>query len=187
MPEPQPRKVRPCLYCGQSILAVTNIRYCPSCKELRKQVKPLIGIYRMYNLINGKSYVGQSVNIRSRWQGHLCDLREGRHNRLLQADCDLHGINAFEFEILELLDSKDPSILSERELYWVRHHRSNEPEHGYNLDEVGSHSGLETLHVRLPAELLQCLTSAYPLRADRDQFVLEVLQQALKFRSKATA
>lgn len=182
MPEPKPRKIRQCIYCARPIPAVTNVRYCPSCKELRKQVKPLIGIYRLYNLINGKSYVGQSVNIRSRWQGHLCDLREGRHNRLLQADCDLHGINAFEFEILELLNSKDPNILSERELHWVRYHRSTDPEHGYNLDEVGSCAGLETLHVRLPAELLQCLTSAFPLRVDRDQFIFKVLQRALNFR-----
>lgn len=28
-------------------IEVTNVRFCPSCEELRKQVQPLISIYRM--------------------------------------------------------------------------------------------------------------------------------------------
>ncbi|MFC5599867.1 hypothetical protein [Deinococcus cellulosilyticus] len=100
----------------------------------------------------------------------------------MQADCDVHGLKAFEFEILELVDSTDPQVLAERELHWVRHHQSNDPNCGYYLDEIGSDPQLQTLSVRLPGETLKRLTSTFPLQVDRDQFFLEVLQQTLKFR-----
>ena len=31
----------------------------------------MIGIYKITNLINNKSYVGQSIHIERRWQEHL--------------------------------------------------------------------------------------------------------------------
>ena len=30
----------------------------------------MIGIYKITNLINGKSYIGQSINIKQRWKTH---------------------------------------------------------------------------------------------------------------------
>ena len=37
------------------------------------------GIYEIINLIDGESYVGRSVNIAQRWEGHVSGLRKGRH------------------------------------------------------------------------------------------------------------
>ena len=47
------------------------------------------GIYCIENLISGKKYIGQSVNIQNRWNHHICELNKGIHyNDHLQK----HGI-----------------------------------------------------------------------------------------------
>ena len=33
----------------------------------------MIGIYKITNNINGKCYIGQSINIKQRWKGHKKD------------------------------------------------------------------------------------------------------------------
>lgn len=58
------------------------------------------GIYRIRNKINGKYYVGSSVDIRSRWQAHRRELDRGdHHDTYLQRAWDKYGGNNFEFEL----------------------------------------------------------------------------------------
>lgn len=60
------------------------------------------GVYYIKNTVNGKLYVGSSVNMRNRWRRHRSDLRWGRHNnpKLLSA-WNKYGEAAFEFGVLE--------------------------------------------------------------------------------------
>lgn len=59
------------------------------------------GIYRIYNKSNDKSYVGQALDIETRWNGHKRELKDGsHHNILLQRDWDKYGENSFEFSVL---------------------------------------------------------------------------------------
>ncbi|WP_366140436.1 GIY-YIG nuclease family protein, partial [uncultured Fibrobacter sp.] len=37
-------------------------------------MQPICGIYKITNLVNGKSYIGQSINISSRWKQHTQSL-----------------------------------------------------------------------------------------------------------------
>lgn len=39
-----------------------------------------IGIYRIYNIENDNTYIGQSKNIESRWNSHIEDLRDDKHH-----------------------------------------------------------------------------------------------------------
>jgi len=48
-----------------------------------------IGIYRIYNVENGNSYIGQSKNIEYRWEQHKEDLKVGKHHQYyLQKEYD---------------------------------------------------------------------------------------------------
>jgi hypothetical protein len=59
-------------------------------------------IYSIYCLQTGTYYIGCAEDPILRARTHLTQLTEKRHpNRFLQADFDLHGMDAFEFTILE--------------------------------------------------------------------------------------
>lgn len=60
------------------------------------------GIYQILNKVNGKRYVGSSINLEARWGAHLRSLRRGQHcNPHLQCAFDKYGEECFAFEVLE--------------------------------------------------------------------------------------
>ena len=75
----------------------------------------LCGIYCIRK--DDQFYVGQSINIFNRFNTHKRNLANKKHpNRKLQSSYDKYGIESFEFEIIEIVDS---SLLAEREQYWI--------------------------------------------------------------------
>lgn len=57
------------------------------------------GVYVIENAINGKKYIGSTVNLRERRQNHFRLLRRGKHdNGQLQMAFNLYGENAFVFK-----------------------------------------------------------------------------------------
>jgi group I intron endonuclease len=60
------------------------------------------GIYCIENKIDGKKYYGSSMNIEKRIKNHKEDLLKGQHiNILLQRAVDKHGIENFDFKVVE--------------------------------------------------------------------------------------
>lgn len=60
------------------------------------------GIYVITNSINGKIYIGSSVNITERWYRHKRLLRRGiHHNKHLQSSWNKYGESEFVFKIIE--------------------------------------------------------------------------------------
>ena len=66
----------------------------------------MIGIYKWENLINGKIYIGQSINISQRKHDH--ELRAFSHyetnkewNKALYCAMRKYGLENFSFEVLE--------------------------------------------------------------------------------------
>ncbi len=89
------------------------------------------GIYGIKNLVNGKIYVGQSVQITHRMRQHLhnaCTM-DDKNTHLYNA-MRLYGIESFEWFILENC-SKD--VLNERESFWINELDSTDREKGYNI------------------------------------------------------
>lgn len=86
------------------------------------------GIYGIHNLINGKWYVGQSVNIRARWNGHrsLLSHNEKESIHLMRA-WRKYGEDAFEWVVLE---ECSPDELDEKEVYWIS--QKDSYNNGYN-------------------------------------------------------
>jgi hypothetical protein len=73
-----------------------------------KETQRPMGVYRVKNLVNGKSLVGTSVDLPSILNRMRMQLRAGTHsNRELQKDLKEHGADAFEVEVLDTLAPSD--------------------------------------------------------------------------------
>ena len=89
------------------------------------------GIYQIKNLTNNKIYIGSSVDIKARWAGHRSDLKNKKHHsKHLQRSWELHGFDAFEFTVLEVV--KDCQLLLEREQHYIDTLKPYKREIGYN-------------------------------------------------------
>lgn len=94
----------------------------------------MIGIYKIENLVNGKVYIGQSINILARWSDHKYKLENNLHeNSYLQNSWNKYGAENFKFQIVELC-SKDN--LNTKECEWIKKYDSFK--NGYNLTGGGS-------------------------------------------------
>lgn len=98
----------------------------------------MVGIYRVYNKENHKSYVGQSRNLSRRFNRHIYLLNAKMHpNSLLQFDWLTYGEKAFRFEILEFCKISE---LDEKEKQYISELNSTSDGNGYNLTYGGIHA-----------------------------------------------
>lgn len=74
----------------------------------------MTGIYKITNLINGKTYIGQSIDIKRRFWDHRCISHET--NRHLRYAMRKYGKDAFSYEIIE---ECAPEELNAREQFWI--------------------------------------------------------------------
>ena len=64
----------------------------------------MVGIYKITNLINNKAYIGQSINIESRWRHHKADSKNKlseNYEKILYRAFRKYGIENFSFEVIE--------------------------------------------------------------------------------------
>lgn len=106
----------------------------------------MVGIYVIENLVNGKKYVGRTVNYNRRMYLHLHCLRAHRHpNTYLQKSWDKYGSENFKFELVEDITEwsktqpreKIEAYLNSAEKSYIKKFRSSEIEFGYNMSEGG--------------------------------------------------
>lgn len=86
-----------------------------------------IGIYKIENLINGKIYIGQSINIEKRWQQHC---KPSSTKGLIGKAIQKYGKENFIFSILE--EVSDISKLNDLETKYIHQFNSLVPA-GYNI------------------------------------------------------
>ena len=82
----------------------------------------MIGIYSFENKINGKRYVGQSVNIEARHTRHLSasnNSSSDEYNKVLYKAFRKYGVENFSFSILEEVEKEN---LNQREIFWIEHY-----------------------------------------------------------------
>lgn len=99
------------------------------------------GIYLITNTVNGKIYVGQSLNIKQRWGNHK-NLRG--ECSLLRRAMEKYGIEKFKFEILQVLDKNNNLFieddLNQLEIEYIKKYHSFRGDplcNGYNLTTGG--------------------------------------------------
>lgn len=94
------------------------------------------GIYAITNLINGKRYIGSTVDFVKRKSQHLRQLTENCHyNAHLQNAWNKYGSDAFIFARIKECDS---DRLLELEEFLINFLQTNKKEFGYNLRKVAS-------------------------------------------------
>lgn len=97
----------------------------------------ICGIYKIENLVNGKIYVGKSINIYKRWKKHKTLLNTKSHyNKHLQYAWDVYGEDNFKFSIIEQC-SCDNDVLSAKERYYIEVYNSKNSDFGYNMTNGG--------------------------------------------------
>lgn len=90
------------------------------------------GVYMIENTVNGKRYIGSSVDICFRIYKHRWGLRRGKHqNKHLQLAWNSAGESVFEFSVLQLVS--DRTELQTAEQLHIDMHRSADNAFGYNL------------------------------------------------------
>ena len=79
--------------------------------------KTVSGIYTITNKVSGKIYIGSSVNIHKRWGQHAYNLKHSKHrNKHLQASFNKHGLEAFEFSIVQQV-ADDSKLIAIEQVY----------------------------------------------------------------------
>ena len=60
-----------------------------------------VAIYKIQNNLNGKCYIGSTINTKQRWADHRKSLRKGSHSSfILQGAWNKYGESAFLFAVL---------------------------------------------------------------------------------------
>lgn len=94
-----------------------------------------VGIYKITNLLNNKSYIGQSIHVEERLNRHRQCPKENSHYPLYR-DMKIYGLENFKFELLEECSINQ---LNEREIYWIAFYDTYF--NGYNQTKGGSAGG----------------------------------------------
>lgn len=89
----------------------------------------MIGIYKITNTITNQCYIGQSIDIESRWKEHIYESQKLRKKTKFYLALNKYGTDAFEFEVLEECPLNQ-NFLDERERYWINYYDSYS--NGYN-------------------------------------------------------
>lgn len=98
--------------------------------------KKVSGIYKIENKINGKVYIGQSVDVYRRLKKHIWEIKNNNNNVLYKA-FKKYGIENFTYELIEECDVEE---LDEKEIFYIRKYNSYigaENSNGYNLNTGG--------------------------------------------------
>lgn len=92
----------------------------------------IVGIYGLFCRPSGKWYVGQSLDVHSRWRKYkrcACKTQLKLYNALKK-----YGYDSFDKTVIETCENID-WLLDYREMYWIRHLDSMN--NGYNLTQGG--------------------------------------------------
>lgn len=136
----------------------------------------LCGIYLLTHIATGRKYVGQSVDIKKRWQVHArgqCLMHLGR-------SVAVHGWSAFTSEVIELCTREE---LNAAEAKWVKLHNCISP-HGFNLTTGGGH---HTLSAESKAKMSAVRTGKQFTEQTKENMRRAQLNRSEEWASKITA
>ena len=99
-------------------------------------------VYKITNMINGKVYIGQTINWEERRKQHIragkADMtvcKNTTYQMSLYDDMRKYGVENFVFEVIQEVETLDE--LDAYEIVYIRKYRSNHPKFGYNVSYGG--------------------------------------------------
>lgn len=105
----------------------------------------MIGIYKITNIVNNKVYIGQSIDIKKRWERHRIvafNSAYPQYNCLIYKAFRKYGLNNFVFEVLEECCEED---LNRLENFYIEQYDSCNRDKGYNMICADAAQGFEKL------------------------------------------
>lgn len=97
----------------------------------------MIGIYKITNKINGKCYIGKSVDIHDRWIRHhsrAFQENDRQYNCYLYRSIRKYGLDNFTFEVIEECSFDE---LNDKEIFYIDFYNSFNRDYGYNMTRGG--------------------------------------------------
>lgn len=91
--------------------------------HLFEGTKKVCGIYKITDLTTGRSYIGQSVDIKERFRQHIKSALSYKITNMFYNTMQKSGVHNFTFEILEEVPRDK---LNERETYWINFYKTKE-------------------------------------------------------------
>lgn len=105
--------------------------------------KPIIGVYRISNILSGRYYIGYSTNINRRFTVHRSKLKQNCHDNIfLQRAYNLDGEDKFIYDKIHICDTEDEA--KEIELQYLTDISIRE--YLYNLNFNNSGGDLMSYH-----------------------------------------
>lgn len=125
----------------------------------------ICGIYKIENKINGKAYIGQSVNIPARWRRHCVVAHNSTMNGYdypLYKAIRKYGLENFDFSVLEYCELNE---LNEKEKFYIQ--KYDAVNNGYNQTLENSPSGhYVKISSTILAEIIDLLQNSNLSQAD---------------------
>ena len=134
----------------------------------------MIGIYKIENLLNGKVYIGQSINIEHRIYRHKKNyLNQNRveFNKPLYRAFRKYGIDNFSFEVLQICNKE---TLNKLELYYISIYNSNDNKYGYNISLKESITTFVKLNNEVLEKIIKALKTTKPKKEIAEKFGISV-------------
>lgn len=119
----------------------------------------MIGIYKIENLINGKVYIGQSINTDKRLHTHKLKCNRHKHaesDKPLYRAMKKYGIDNFTYEVIQECPKES---LNKLELFYIIQYSSNIRKYGYNLNLQGSSATFNKLNNTILIHIIEDLKS----------------------------
>lgn len=123
-----------------------------------KELPEIPCIYAIELSIDGRKYVGHTINLKKRMDGHFKMLNKNKHyNDYLQRTYNKY--NSDNFKILVLEEVKNLQLLVSKEQYWADFYQSFLPENGFNYGECVDNPFRGQKHTEETKEKLRQLTT----------------------------
>ena len=137
----------------------------------------MIGIYKITNLINGKIYIGQSVDIKRRFSEHQS---KGISSRIpLDRDIQKYKKENFLFEVIECCSIEE---LNAKETYWILYYNSNVNNYNFSLGGDFNSRGENNGRAILREEDVIIIRRAY-MEHKRRRDVYKLFEDKISFNS----
>lgn len=95
-------------------------------------------LYRITNVLNGKVYIGQTVNEKFRWIAHKSYAKQENPVQYVHRAMKKYGVENFTYEVIaQCLTQKDADGTEER---LIEQYNSQGHERGYNIARGGNHA-----------------------------------------------
>ena len=154
----------------------------------------MIGIYKYQNKINGKIYIGQSIDIERRQYNHKSSAyneKANDYNSQFHQAIRKYGLENFDFEIIAELTPEEYTrqTLNQLEIFFIKYYDSFK--NGYNATEGGDdafgnniHPGEKNGRAKLNEEdvryIRECYNAHIPFREVYAEFQDKITKRGLQ-------